>query len=154
MKQILNFTPFLALGFLAACQPSASDGAAPLAISEVETSPDIKEGAVSIRLLEPVSEPRACIVPIQIENGLDDGAAVTMIGFAVTGDGDDTTGNMFAPVAAAGDISEARVILEGQSCDAFDTISVPEVLCKSGEEDCAPKVDLIDGEALRFSQTG
>ena len=61
---------------------------------------------------------------------------------------------MFAPVAAPGEISEARVIVEGQSCDAFDTLSVPEVRCTSSDESCAEKVEFIDGETLRFSQAG
>lgn len=135
---------------LAACQPADSDTDLPLELDE----PGVEAGVVGIRLSDPVSEPRACIIPIQIENGLDAVTSVTMIAFDLTGPGEDAKGNMFAPAADAGDISEARVIVEGQSCDAFDTLSIPEIRCTSGEESCEDKVELIDGEALRFSQTG
>jgi len=77
-----------------------------------------------------------------------------MIAFNLTGPGDDAKGNMFAPAAQPGEVSEARVIVEGQSCDAFDTISIPEIRCTSGDETCEDKIELIDGSALRFSQSG
>ena len=77
-----------------------------------------------------------------------------MIGFNVIGPGDDASGNMFAPKADAGQTSEARVIIQGQGCAAFDTLSIPEIRCTSGDEDCASKVELIDGGGLRFARTG
>lgn len=135
--------------FLAACQPADGDTDLP-----IETEAAVQDGVVAIRLNDPVSEPRACIIPIQIENGLDAPTNVTMIAFDLSGPGEDAKGNMFAPAAEAGDISEARVIVEGQSCDAFDTLSIPEIRCKSGEENCDNKIELIDGGGLRFSQTG
>jgi hypothetical protein len=149
----------LAAFLLAACQPANTDETKVTADTELNTAATVdviavKEGIVQLRLLDPVAEPRACIVPIRVENGLDADVNVTMIGFTVTGPGDDTKGNMFAPAAAAGESSEARVILEGQSCDAFDTLTIPEVLCKADGENCAAKVDLIDGDELRFSQAG
>lgn len=135
---------------LAACQPADSDTDLPLELDEA----GVEAGVVAIRLNDPVSEPRACIIPIQIENGLDAATSVTMIAFDLTGPGEDAKGNMFAPAADAGGVSEARVIVEGQSCDAFDTLSIPEIRCTSGDESCEDKVELIDGEALRFSQAG
>lgn len=135
---------------LAACQPADSDTDLPLELDEA----GVEAGVVAIRLNDPVSEPRACIIPIQIENGLDAATSVTMIAFDLTGPGEDAKGNMFAPAAGAGGVSEARVIVEGQSCDAFDTLSIPEIRCTSGDESCEDKVELIDGEALRFSQAG
>jgi len=146
MKRII----FMGL-ILAACQPSDKESEI---LIEKDVAGVVQDDVVALRLNDPVSEPRACIIPIHIENGLDDPTSVTMIAFDLTGPGEDAKGNMFAPVAEPGEISEARVIVEGQSCDAFDTISIPEILCKSGEETCADKVKLIDGEALRFSQSG
>lgn len=140
----------LLAAFLAACQPADSDTDLPMEKVQSIVEADI----VRLRLNDPVSEPRACIIPIQIENGLDAPTNVTMIAFSLTGPGDDAKGNMFAPIADPGDISEARVIVEGQSCDAFDTITIPEILCKSGEETCEDKIELIDGGGLRFSQAG
>ena len=119
-----------------------------------ETKAEVKSGVVRLRINEPVSEPRACIIPIAVENGLDTSTSVTMIGFDLSGPGEDGRGNMFAPVAAPGEISEARVIVEGQSCDAFDTISIPELRCTSNDQSCEDKVELIDGDRLRFAQSG
>lgn len=145
---------------LAACQPSSPEGTE----SAIEDAPQSgvtpqvqtveKDGQIRVILQTPVSEPRACIIPIRIENGLENPTNVTMIGFSVTGPGEDARGNMFAPVAASGEVSEARVILEGQSCDAFNTLTVPEVLCTSGDEDCRDLVELKDGGGLSFTQAG
>jgi hypothetical protein len=141
----------LLAAFLAACQPTGDSAKLPI---EKTTTNAVQDDVVALRLNDPVSEPRACIIPIQIENGLDDPTSVTMIAFNLTGPGEDAKGNMFAPVADAGEISEARVIVEGQSCDAYDTISIPEIRCTSGEETCDGKIKLIDGGGLGFSQSG
>ena len=141
---------------LSACQPSTSDDKT-IAEEQAKVSFEdipVKADVVRLRLKSPVSEPYACIFPIQIENGLSDSTKVTMIAFKVMGPGDDANGNMFAPPAPAGEKSEARVIVEGQSCDAFDTLSIPEIRCTSGEDNCAAKVELIDGGGLRFARTG
>lgn len=122
----------------------------PAAITDVVVKSDV----VTLRLNTPVSEPRACIIPISIENGLTTETSVTMIAFDLSGPGEDAKGNMFAPAAAPGEISEARVIVEGQSCEAFDTLSIPEIRCTSGEESCEDKVEFTDGAELRFAQTG
>ena len=144
----------LLAAFAAACQPAdkAEDGA--VKGQAVDAQLTIQEDVVALRLNAPVSEPRACIIPIRIENGLDDPTNVTMIAFDLTGPGEDAKGNMFAPVAAPGEASVARVIVEGQSCDAFDTISIPEIRCTSGETSCEDKIELIDGALLSFSQAG
>jgi hypothetical protein len=113
----------------------------------------IKADAVRLRLKPPVSEPLACIFPIQIENGLADRTSVTMIAFKLTGPGNDANGNMFAPAADPNALVEARVIVEGQSCEAYDTLSIPEIRCTSGEDNCASKVELIDGGGLRFAKS-
>ena len=156
----------LMAALLSACQPGV-DAEKPLpeaplapaapvltepAIAEIK--PDVKSGVVRLRINQLVSEPRACIIPILVENGLAAPTSVTMIAFNLSGPGEDGRGNMFAPVAAPGEVSEARVIVEGQSCDAFDTISIPELRCTSNDESCADKVELIDGESLRFAQRG
>lgn len=147
---------------LTACQAAETDTnavedeVAPTAptLDSVKGDSVEKDGRVRLRLMTPASEPRACILPIRVENGLETEVNVTMIGFSITGPGEDTTGNMFAPVAQSGEASEARVILEGQSCDAFDTITVPEILCKTNDENCAVKIDLVNGGGLQFSQAG
>ena len=144
----------LPLILLAACQPADTDMELPSEDTVKVTEAVVQDDVVALRLSEPVSEPRACIIPIRIENGLDDPTNVTMIAFSLTGPGEDAKGNMFAPVAQPGEVSEARVIVEGQSCDAFDTISIPEIRCTSGDETCEDKIELIGGGGLRFSQTG
>lgn len=143
---------FLCAALLAACQPA--DNASDLPLEDGTSSSGVQDGVVRVRLNDPVSEPRACIIPITIENGLDDPTNVTMIAFDLSGPGDNAKGNMFAPAAAPGETSEARVIVEGQSCDAYDTLSIPEIRCTSGDENCASDVELVDGDDLRFSQTG
>jgi len=142
---------------LLACQPSQSDKPE-IASSAGETPAledvvSVKAGVVRLRLTTPVSEQFACIVPIKLENGLENSTQVTMIGFKVIGPGDDASANMFAPTAEAGGTTVARVIVQGQGCDAFDTLSIPEVRCTSGEEDCASKVEFIDGGGLKFART-
>ena len=141
---------------LTACQSGNDDVNVP---SEEKSTPPaaevvVQKGIVRLRLNDPVSEPRACIIPIAVENGLDAATRVTMIAFNLTGPGDDAKGNMFAPAADPGDISEARVVIEGQSCDAFDTITIPEIRCTSGEESCTDKIEFTDGKSLKFAQTG
>jgi hypothetical protein len=71
----------------------------------------------------------------------------------MTGPGNDANGNMFAPAADPNALVEARVIVEGQSCEAYDTLSIPEIRCTSGEDNCASKVELIDGGGLRFAKS-
>ena len=166
MKQI-----FISLGFclfasaLAACQPGETPGEMPGNMDDRSTpvldgdakaaeAVEVKAGVVRVRLTTPVSEPRACIIPIRVENGLEEDTNITLIGFSLSGPGEDAKGNMFAPVASAGGFSEARVIVEGQSCDAYDTLSIPDILCKSGDEACSSKVELVDGGGLKFAKTG
>jgi len=152
----------LLVAVLTACQPASEpvkspskNESAPLSLSEpVPSKTSVKAGVVRLRLNAPVSETRACIIPISIENGLESDTSVTMISFGLTGPGNDAKGNMFAPAAGPGKISEARVIVEGQSCEAFDTLTIPEIRCTSGDGSCEEKVELIDGETLRFSRSG
>jgi len=162
MKQYLLFAPFaFVMCFAAGCQPSDTNKGlqerpntglpqTDIPVSEIS----VKTGSVRLRLQKPVSEPRACIFPIRVENGLDAPTSVTMIAFKVTGSGDEAKGNMFAPAAEPGEASEARVIVEGQSCTAFDTLSIPEIRCTSGEKDCSGKVELLNGGGLKFARSG
>ena len=46
-----------------------------------ENKPDVKSGVVRLRINQLVSEPRACIIPILVENGLAAPTSVTMIAF-------------------------------------------------------------------------
>ena len=150
----------LLAALLTACQPEAESIQAPSAPAaavtkaEIKPKPEVKAGVVRLRLNAPVSEPLACIIPISVENGLEASTRVTMIAFKLTGPGNDGTGNMFAPAASAGEISEARVVVEGQSCAAFNVIHIPEIRCTSDEQSCTDKIELIDGKALRFSREG
>lgn len=153
MKRLFIFTA----AFLIACQPSSVEVDKQVLEETSKVSAEdlaVKSGAVRLRLQTPVSEPFACIFPIEIQNGLTDSTSVTMIGFNITGAGDDAKGNMFAPVAEAGSKSVARVIVEGQSCEAYDTLMIPEIRCTSGENDCAEKMELLNGGGLKFAQTG
>ena len=161
MKQLLLL---LTLPLLA-CQPAdktSEKNSEDVSVSQAENKLDqptqplkreesiSKDGQVRLVLQTPVSEPRACILPIRVENGLEASVSVTMIGFSVTGPGDDTRGNMFAPIAGSGAVSEARVILEGQSCDAYDQVTASEVVCRSNDTDCSDLVQLKEGGGLRF----
>ena len=147
---------FLLAALLMACQPSQTEAPDSTGAVKVEPEPEtgVKAGVVRLRLKSPVSEEFACIIPIQLENGLADDVKITMIGFTVTGPGDDASANMFAPPAAAGETSEARVIVQGQSCSAFNTLNIPDIRCTSAEESCAAKVELIDGGGVQFARTG
>jgi len=40
------------------------------------------------------------------------------------------------------------------AADAFDTLTIPEIRCTSGEENCSADVEFVDGDDLRFSQSG
>jgi hypothetical protein len=154
MKQFLALA---AITTLVACQPATSEGEPALdneSAGEAAAPAEILAGRVSLTLREPVAEPRACILPIVIGNGTDSPVTVTMIGFAITGPGEDTTGNMFSPEAAPGETSEARVILEGQSCDAYDAVRVENIQCKSGGETCNDQLDYNDYPTMRFIKTG
>ena len=159
MKRFFLFLILLST-FLAACKAAQSDQTdasvkgEPPAATTAEEVINVKAGVVRLRLKPPTSEQFACVVPIQLENGLENSTQVTMIGFQVIGPGDDASANMFAPRAEAGEVTVARVIVQGQGCDAFDTLSIPEIRCTSGEEDCAAKVELIDGGGLRFARAG
>jgi len=141
---------------LAACQPVDGDTDVSIddEVLETESADLVQDNTVVLRLNKPVSEPRACIIPIRIENGLANPTSVTMIAFDLSGPGEAAKGNMFAPAAEPGGVSVARVIVEGQSCDAFDTITIPEIRCTSGEESCEDKVEFIGNADLRFSQAG
>jgi len=145
---------------LLACQPSEplsetdpvneAHAATPSEQSVTPKGDVVKEGVVRLVLQTPVSEPRACILPIKIENGLEADVSVTMIGFSLTGAGEDTRGNMFGPVAKPGEASEARVIVEGQSCDAYDQVIASDIVCRSNETDCSDVVRLESSGGLRF----
>lgn len=152
------YTVILLTCVLAACQPS-KDGSE---ISKAETPTTLKDkvetvqpiaGEIRLVLVEPVSEPLACIVPIRVENGLSTEVSVTMIGFGVTGPGGSTTGNMFAPNIAPGKTYESRVILEGRSCNAYDSLNVSNINCSSGGESCVQNLSFKDGTALKFAET-
>jgi len=129
---------------LLACQPDNPD---------VITDDTQIEEKIKLVLLEPVSEAHACILPIRVENGLSADVNVVMIGFDVTGPGGETKGNMFAPTANPGDSSEARVILGGQGCDAYDTVTVNDHNCSSAGESCLDNLIFVDGDHMRFNKS-
>ncbi|WP_409432798.1 hypothetical protein ACJ3XI_11410 [Litorimonas sp. RW-G-Af-16] len=131
--------------------------------TEILDEPIIQEEAATIRMGGKVpptgeitittealsSEDAACIIPIQIRNGTDAMASVSMFGFDVTGDGDADTGNMFPQDVPAGEYRTARIIQIGQSCAAFDTITPKDVLCKTGGETC--EVSFEDSSEITFA---
>ena len=138
---------------LLACQPAeilSETNTVDGADATTRKADSVKEGVVRLVLQMPVSEPRACILPIKIENGLEADVSVTMIGFSLTGPGEDSRGNMFGPVAKPGEASEARVIVEGQSCDAYDQVIASDIVCRSNETDCSDVVRLESSGGLRF----
>ena len=140
---------------LLACQPGGVDET-PVqtdvdAAVDIVDAPQIESGKVRLVLREPVSETHACILPIRVENGLSTEANVVMIAFDVTGPGGETKGNMFAPAAGPGDSSEARVILEGNGCDGYDTVTVNEHNCSSQGESCVENLIFVNGNHMRFN---
>jgi len=61
--------------------------------------------------------------------------------------------DMFAPTANPGDSSEARVILGGQGCDAYDTVTVNDHNCSSAGESCLDNLIFVDGDHMRFNKS-
>lgn len=153
MTRLLLFP--IAASLLLACQPESPDEA-PTQTQieeevEIDVSAKIENGKVKLVLTEPVSEAHACILPIRIENGLNADVNVVMIGFDVTGPGGKTQGNMFAPTATPGESSEARVILSGQGCDGYDTVTVNDHNCSSAGESCLDNLIFVNGDQMRFA---
>ena len=149
---------FVAAAGLAACQPADTDNDLPLDGATDALAPVTKPGDVEIiddqvRLVMgmPVAEARACILPITVANGTDADVTITMIGFTVSGPGEDSQANMFAPAAAPGETSKPRIILEGQSCDAYDTVKVENIQCKADGESCNAALDYIDHAEMSFA---
>ena len=73
-----------------------------------------------------------------------------MFGFKVTGSGTPDTANMFAQETPSGEARTARVILIGQTCSAFDTVTISEVLCVSGDVKCPTFVGFEDSSEIKL----
>lgn len=99
------------------------------------------DGKITLSPEPLVSENAACILPLRVSNGADVTVSVSMFSFKVTGSGNADTGNMFAQPVPSGEARTARVILIGQSCSAFDTLTAAEVLCVSGDVKCPAPIE-------------
>jgi len=108
------------------------------------------DGTITISPEELISERAACILPLRVSNGTDKDVSVSMFDFKVTGPGDDDAGNMFAQPTPPGQVRTARIILIGQSCDAFDTVTISEALCVSGDEPCPAAVEFEDSSEIKL----
>lgn len=135
--------PFLfSIIVLAACSKAAEDTpkeeAPTLASSETIAAniPVSLDGQITLTAEPLLSEDAACVMPLRVSNGTKAEISVSMFGFSVTGPGDDDTGNMFPQVVPSGEYQTARIIQIGQSCSAFDTITLKDVLCKTDGQDC------------------
>ncbi len=120
----------------------------------VQTPPPLKvprDGRITLSPETLVSEDAACILPLRVSNGTDASVSVSMFGFTVTGPGEDDTGNnMFAQLTPPGEARTARVILIGQACSAFDTVTINEVLCVSNDTSCPVAVSFEDSDELKL----
>ncbi|MEP1229250.1 MAG: hypothetical protein ABJG88_01100 [Litorimonas sp.] len=97
-----------------------------------------------------VSEDAACILPLRVSNGTDKTISVSMFDFKVTGSGQPDAGNMFARPTPSGEARTARVILIGQPCNAFNTVTIPEVLCVSEDSECSVDVGFEDSSEIKL----
>jgi len=109
------------------------------------------DGDITVSVEPLVSEEAACIVPLRVSNGTENEVSVSMFGFKITGSGNDDTGNMFAQPTPSGEARTARVILLGQNCSAFDTVTINEVLCVSGGNQCADNVTFENSAELTLN---
>lgn len=151
---------------LTACQNKASDefGAedegGPVAADAPEVDPNaipipkpIKvplDDRITISPEPLLSENAACVVPLRVSNGTGSPIFVSMFNFKLSGSGKDDTGNMFAQSTPSGEARTARVILIGQSCNAFDTVTIGEVLCVSGDDECPVSVEFEDSAEIKL----
>ncbi len=155
---------FSLLLFTAACQNSAvdeteSDEINPPAVT-AQTDPNVVvkntpvkvplNGRITVSPEPLISEDAACIVPLRVSNGTDAQISVSMFNFKITGSGQDDTGNMFAQPTPSGESRTARVILIGQSCSAFDTVTISEVLCVSQDNPCPVDVGFEDSSEIKL----
>lgn len=108
------------------------------------------DGTITISPEPLISERSACILPLRVSNGTEDEVSVSMFDFKVTGLGKPDAGNMFAQPTPSGQARTARIILIGQSCEAFDTVTISEVLCVSGDTICPVIVDFEDSAELKL----
>ena len=108
------------------------------------------DGTITVSPEALVSERAACILPLRVSNGTDGPVSVSMFGFEVTGSGTPDTANMFAQETPSGEARTARVILIGQTCSAFDTVTISEVLCVSGDVKCPISVGFEDSSEIKL----
>jgi len=155
-----------AAAFLTACQnkavdaPRANEGDAPTIAAAPKVDPNAVpipaplkvplDGKITVSPEALVSERAACILPLRVSNGTEGEVSVSMFSFKITGSGNDDTGNMFAQPTPSGEARTARVILLGQTCSAFDTVTISEVLCVSGDDKCPVSVEFEDSPEIKL----
>ncbi len=110
-----------------------------------------QDGRISLTAETLLPEDSACVLPLRISNGTDKAVSVSMFGFAVTGPGDADTGNMFPQDIPSGQYRTARIIQIGQSCDAFDTITIKDIMCRENNDpETSCDVTFEDSDEIRF----
>jgi len=132
---------------------AAIEDAAKADLNAVKTPAPMKvslDGRIRVSPENLVSESDACILPLRVTNGTEAEVSVSMFSFQVTGSGTDDTGNMFAQPTPSGEARTARVILIGQTCSAFDTVTISEVLCVSGDAPCPVSVEFEDSSEMKL----
>lgn len=142
----------LSIAGLSACSDNTSDETRDA--EDIVTSDQMSEdtslatdGRIVVSSLPKVNEPNTCILPITITNGTDTEASVSMMGFSVTGSGQEDSGNMFAQTVSAGETNTARLLFPGRECEELSVITAPNLTCKSGGSDCTEDVEFeaVDG---------
>lgn len=154
MMKILPYIAFTML-ILAACQgenKEDADNVQPTTDTQSSVNVSVPpDGKITLSVEALLPEDAACVIPFRISNGTEADVSVSMFGFSVTGKGKADSGNMFPQDIPAGEYTRARIIQIGQSCDAFDTITVKDVLCKiKGDPDISCEVTFEDSDEISF----
>ncbi|CAM3692954.1 hypothetical protein [Litorimonas haliclonae] len=110
------------------------------------------DGRIVISSLPKVSEPNACILPITITNGTETETIVSMMGFKITGSGQDDSGNMFAQTVSPGETNTARLLFPTRQCEELSVITAPDLTCQSGGKDCSDAIEFEAQDGLIFQR--
>lgn len=150
--------PEIAVKDIAVKDMAEQEGGVAAGLPNVKLEPGLSPAAIKVPLdgmitvsPEPlISERSACIMPLRVSNGTESEVAVSMFNFKVTGPGKADTANMFAQPTPSGQARIARIILIGQSCEAFDTVTISEYLCVSGDEPCPANIGFENSDEVKL----
>lgn len=143
-----------AIAFLVLSACSDSSESNDKLVQEVVDAPvdaeKITDGRLVISTLEKVAEPNACILPITVTNGTDKPATISMMQFAVTGTGEDDSGNMFGQRVEAGETNTARILFPSRQCEELLEVKPGNLKCETNGMDCVENVEFESLPGLTF----